>query len=511
MKRVCCAVFALLCFAHAGRADLRYAESTAPSSLNPLFVRDMPSLRATELLYEGLVTPPDAGEVRPLLADSWSVAPDGTSVTFKLKRGVAWHDGKPFTAHDVVFTVNAGKDRRSLTTQRSQFEAFTSAKELDDHTVVLQFGRKVINPLLYCNFKILPAHVFPEGYVGPDAGGRPVVGTGPFTFSQWSASGELRLVANKNYHRKGQPAIPAVTASAVPDDNIRNELLRYGAVDLLPQVRPRDIPALEELTGVRLYPYSTLSYSFLGFNFRNPLLRELPLRQAIALSIDRQEMLKAHYGGRGTLITGPFPPSSWAYNADVKAWGYDPRGAQALLEQSGARDTDKDGVREFKGKPLVFRLVTLAQNEAQKAVVLDLQQQLKNAGIKLDVRFLEPLAWKKAVFDDHDFDFVLSEWTFDDSVNVYSLFHSQETGPGQNNIGGYASPRADQLLEGSRRAAHPEALRAVYGELHKLLRDELPYVFLWSLQRYAAVKSRFEGVRLHPFYFFTTVGAWKEK
>lgn len=493
--------------AHAG---LRYAEATGPSTLNPFLVRDMPSLRAVELLYEGLVSPPEAGEVKPLLAESWEVSPDGTSVTFRLKRGVTWHDGKPFTSRDVVFTVQAGKDPRTPTALRSQFQAFSRVEAVGDHTVRFAFQRKILNPLLHFDFKVLPAHLFPDGYVGADSL-REAVGTGPFRFQEWAPSGEVRFGANPAYHRQGEPGIDRVEATVVPDDNIRNELVRYGAIDLIPQVRPRDIPALEELSGVRLYPYSTLSYSFLGFNFRNPALRERAVRRALVAGLDRQEMLKAHYGNRGTVISGPFPPASWAYNFDVKPSPHEPKAAAAWLDEAGIKDTDKDGVREFGKTPLVFRLVSLAQNEAQKAVVLDVQQQLKNLGMKVEVRFLEPLAWKKTVFEDHAFDLVLAEWTFDNSVNVYSLFHSTEAGPGRNNLGAYANADADRLLESSRVAPNSEALRAIYGELHRLLHDDAPYVFLWSLHRYAAVSSRIENVRLHPFYFFSYVSSWKEK
>ena len=147
----------------------------------------------------------------------------------------------------------------------------------------------------------------------------------------------------------------------------------------------------------------------------------------------------------------------------------------------------------------------------QKAVVLDLQQQIKNLGITADVRFMEPMAWKKAVFEDHDFDLVLAEWTFDNSVNIYTLFHSTQTGPNQNNFGGYSNPDVDRLLDESRDAANSEMLRAEYGELHKVLRDDLPYLFLWSLNRYAAISSRIDNVRLHPFYFFSYIAGWKEK
>lgn len=511
MRGVAWLVLVLGLWAAPSRAELRCAEATGPSSLNPLLARDMPSLRAVELIYEGLVTPPEAGEVKPLLAESWQVSPDGRSVTFRLKSGVRWHDGVPFTARDVVFTIRAAQDPRSQTALRSQFQVFSGTEALGDGSVRINFVRRVLNPLLYFDFRILPAHLFPEGYVGADAAHGKVVGTGPYRFREWAPSGEIRLEGNPSYHRPGQPGIRRLEIATVPDDNIRNELLRYGAVDLVPQVRPRDIPALEELSGVRLYPYSTLSYSFIGFNFRTPVLRELPVRKAIALGLDRPEMLKAHFGNRGTVISGPFPPASWAYNFDVSPWAHDPGQAAVLLDGLGAVDRDGDGVRDHRGAPLALRLVSLARNEAQKAVVLDVQQQLKELGILLTIRFLEPLAWKKAVFEDHDFDLVLAEWTFDQSVNIYSLFHSTEAGPGQNNLGGYANPDVDRLLGESRSAASSEVLRAIYGELHRVLHEEVPYVFLWSLNRYAAVSSRIENVRIHPFYFFSHAGTWKER
>ncbi|RMG97407.1 MAG: hypothetical protein D6708_01520 [Candidatus Dadabacteria bacterium] len=492
-----------------GWAGMRYAESTPPSTLNPLLARDMPSVRASELVYEGLITPPDAGEVKPLLAESWDLSPDGTTVTFHLKRGVRWHDGTPFTARDVVFTVEAGKDPANASPLRSQFAAFASVEALDDATVRFRLARPSANPILLFDFRILPAHRFSGTALG--AGDPQAVGTGPFRFDEWSAAGELRFVANPEYHRSGQPGLRQVEAAPVPDDNIRNELLRYGAVDLVPVVRPRDIPVLEELSGVRLYPYSTLSYAFVGLNFRNPVLADVRVRRAMARGIDRQAMLKAHYGGRGVVISGPFPPSSWAYNFDVKPWPHEPDAAARLLEEAGLVDADGDGVREKDGEPVRLRLVSLATDEAQKAVVLDLQQQLRRLGFGVDVKFLEPAAWRKAVFQDHAFDLVLAEWTFDHSVNIYSLFHSAEAGPGRNNLGAYANPEVDRLLEQSRRAPNSEVLRAVYGELHRVLHDDLPYLFLWSLSRYAAVATRIEGVRIHPFYFFSYVGAWKER
>lgn len=501
----------LLLGAAPGFCGLRYAESTAPTSLNPMLVADMPSLRATELMYDGLVSPPVAGKVEAALAESWTVSPDESSVTFRLRGDAVWHDGVPVTSADVIFTIAAGKDTRTATAQGAQFHAFDRVEASNDKVVTVYFKRKVLNPLLYFDFKVLPSHRYPEGYIAAESAIESPVGSGPFHFSEWTHAGEIKLKRNPSYEGEKKGNIEEIEVSPVPDDNIRNELLRYGAVDLLPQVRPKDIPALEELTSVRLYPYSTLSYSYLGLNFRNPLLRIKEFRQALIAGLDRKEMLKAHYGNRGTVISGPFPPASWAYNFDVKPWDYDKRRAGALMDEAGITDADGDGVRDFNGEPITLKVVSLAQSEVQKAVVLDLQQQLKNLGLNADVRFMEPMAWKSAVFDDHDFDLVLAEWTFDNSVNIFTLFHSTQSGPNQNNFGSYANADVDRLLDESRDAENSEVLRATYGELHKVLHDDLPYLFLWSLNRYAAINSRIEDVRLHPFYFFSYVADWKEK
>ncbi len=511
MMRRYCLLIALFVAPQAMAAGLRYAEATAPTSLNPMLVADMPSLRASELMFEGLVSPPIAGEVEPALAESWQVSPDERAVTFRLRSGMKWHDGKPVTSKDVLFTIEAGRNPRTATALGAQFEVFDRVEVQNDRTVVIHFKRKVLNPLLYFDFKILPAHRFPEGYVAAEAAVESPVGSGPFSFGEWTHAGEIRFLRNGAHWGAHKGGIESVEVSPVPDDNIRNELLRYGAVDLLPQVRPKDIPALEELTSVRLYPYSTLSYSYIGLNFRNPLIREKNFRAALVSGINRVEMLKAHYGNRGTIISGPFPPASWAYNFDVKPWEYQPTRATELLEEAGVADSDGDNVREWKGAPVSLKIVSLAQSEVQKAVVLDLQQQLKNLGLGVEVRFLEPMAWKKTVFEDHDFDLVLAEWTFDNSVNIYTLFHSTQAGPNQNNFGSYSNPDADRMLDASRQAANSEKLRATYGELHRLLHDDLPYIFLWSLNRYAAVNSRFDNVRLHPFYFFSYIASWKEK
>lgn len=511
MKRLFLLITLMTLMGCPASAGLRYAESTAPSSLNPMLVSDMPSLRATELMYEGLVSPPVAGEVEPALAESWKVSEDEGSVEFKLRSGLVWHDGMPLTSEDVLFTIESGKDPRTATALGAQFEAFGDVETPDERTIIVNFKRNVLNPLLYFDFKILPAHLFPEGYVAAEAAIESPVGSGPYKFGEWTHAGEIKFVRNPDYKRGYTGNIETVEVSPVPDDNIRKELLSYGAVDLLPQVRPKDIPILEELSSVRLYPYSTLSYSYLGLNFRNPLIRLKAFRQALIVGINRKEMLKAHYGNRGTIISGPFPPASWAYNFDVKPWEADVAVAKNLLEEAGIVDSDGDNIREFKGEPVKLRIVSLAQSEVQKAVVLDLQQQLKNIGLDAMVRFMEPMAWKITVFDEHDFDMVLSEWTFDNSVNIYTLFHSTQTGPNQNNFGGYFNPDVDSLLEESREAKSSEMLRAVYGELHKKLHDDLPYLFLWSLNRYAAVHSRIESVRLHPFYFFSYIAGWKEK
>jgi peptide/nickel transport system substrate-binding protein len=261
---------------------------------------------------------------------------------------------------------------------------------------------------------------------------------------------------------------------------------------------------------VAFYPYNARSYAFFGHNARNPHLAKKEVRQAIAYAINRQEMLDSFYAGRGTLISGPFAPGSWAYNLDVKSLPFNAARAKDLLAQAGYK-TGADGyLVGDEGKPLAFtlKIPIEKENETVKRVVLAFQNYLKLVGIKVNLEFREWQAWKQDVFVDHDFDMVIAIWAFDDSADISTLFHSGEMAAWRNNFVGYSNPEVDALIVEAKTTLDREKQRTINQRLHAQLAEEQPYTFLWTLTNYAAAHRKVRHLDLHPFKFFTFADTW---
>jgi peptide/nickel transport system substrate-binding protein len=258
-----------------------------------------------------------------------------------------------------------------------------------------------------------------------------------------------------------------------------------------------------------MQPYNALSYSFFGYNMRNPLLADKKVREAIALALNRQEMLSSFFASQGTVISGPFAPGSWAYNLDVKPLGFNPDQARALLAEAGFRP-GADGMMEKGGKKLALSLKVPIEKESEavKRVVLAFQNYLKAVGIAVNVEFKEWQAWKEDVFLEHNFDIMFASWVFDDSADISSLFHSAEIGAWKNNFGGYSNPEVDGLIVEAKLTLDHEKRRTINRKLHAILAEEQPYTFLWTLTNYSAFHRKVRRVQIHPYKFFSFADEW---
>jgi peptide/nickel transport system substrate-binding protein len=383
-------------------------------------------------------------------------------------------------------------------------------KKLDAHTVRFTLKRPILNALPKFTFKIIP-EFGPKNaaYLGrEDPFVQHPIGTGPYQYRETTASGEIVLEANPHYF-KGAPRIARFVAKPFADQNIMNQALLYGSIDMSVLVNPRNVPEIQGDKRLRLQPYNALSYSFFGYNTRNPLLADKRVRKAFTIAINRGEMLEAFFNKQGTVISGPFAPGSWAYNLDVKPLPYGPAEAEKLLAQAGFKKGG-DGVLVKDGKKLELSLkVPIAQeSEAVKRVVLAFKNYLAKVGAQINVEFLEWQAWKEAVFLNHDFDIMFASWVFDDSADISSLFHSAEIGAWRNNFGGYSNPEVDSLLVESKLTLDHEKRRTIYRKLHAMLAEENPYTFLWTLTNYAAYHKKVRAVQIHPYKFFSYADTW---
>jgi peptide/nickel transport system substrate-binding protein len=495
--------------------SVSYGEYGRPATLDPITSNEMISLRITELIFNGLVGINEKQEIVPELAEKWDRSADGRTYTFFLRKDVMWHpkegEGpKPFTAEDVIFTYKIMMHPKTITPLKVRYEFILAAEKIDDYTVKFTLKRPILNALAKFSFKVIPKHGpnNPLYLTRDDRFVQSPIGTGPYILKNITAEREIILNANENYF-KGRPHIDKLIAKPFADQNIMTQALMFNAIDMIVLVNPRDLPEIQGDKRFILQPYNALSYSFFGYNVRNPLLSDKRVRKAFTHAVNRQEMLDSFFNSQGTIISGPFAPGSWAYNLDVQPLAFDPEKARALLQEAGF-NRDADGFMQKDGKRLALSLKVPIEKESEavKRVVLAFKNYLKNIGVDIKVEFKEWQSWKEDVFFEHDFDIIFAIWVFDDSADISSLFHSGEIGAWKNNFGGYSNPEVDGLINESKLTLDHEKRRTINRKLHSILAEENPYTFLWTLTHYAAYHKKVRRVAIHPYKFFSYVDDW---
>lgn len=480
-------------------APLRYAEDRAPGVVNPVFATSMSEARINELIFEGLYT--DSTELAsvPRLAESANLSPDKRGMRITLRQGVKWHDGTPFTAEDVVFSINAYKDPQTASPERGRVEWIESAKAIDPRTVQLKFAAPEFAPQDKLHFKILPAHRFDSPSIPRTHPfrSRPI-GTGPWSLTAFNDDNSITLQRYRDYW--GDARLDGLVMREVADKNYQAKLLVYESIEALVQVVPRDLATLQNDRKVELYPYQTNSWWYVAFNQQRAPFDDLRVRQAVSLMVDVPELLAPI--GTGDRVSGPFVPSSPFYNHDVSPLNQDTGRAKALLTDAGFTWDGRHWVRD--GQRLTLRIATQKNLETAQDVVINLQSQLQNQGVTVETEFLDLANWKQRIWAQQDYDMALSLWTFDRNEDIYQQFHST----GARNFWGYADASVDDLLDRAQASGDPQEKRQLLRAAHQKISSDHPMIFLWTLNSYAALTTKAQGVVIHPFYFFTFAQGW---
>lgn len=498
-----CAAASLLGSATAGQ--LRYAEDQAPAIVNPLFTTSMAETRVSELLFQALYADDHTLASVPQLAESGELSTDRLHMTVRLRENVTWQDGTPFTAKDVVFTVKAMKDPATASTEAGRAQFITDCREVGTHAVQFDFVRPELRPEDKLTFKILPASAFQTLPVKrTDAFRKNPIGTGPWSLVKFNDDNSVSFSANAGYHGADgvdDVGISQITLKEVADKNYQAKLLLYESIDALVRVLPRDLAMLQSNRKVELYPYQTNSWWYAGFNLARAPFSDPKVRQAITEMLDVPNMLAPI--GTGDLITGPYVPSSPFYNHETKPWPHDPDAASALLLSAGYQ-RDPDGWYKA-GRKLTITVSAHRALESAQEVTINLQSQLQAQGIDVTIDFLDEAAWRQQVWTDRNYDVVLSQWTFDRNEDIREQFHST----GSRNLMGLKDVEVDRLLDAARDAGDPLGRKTALRQAHQRIHDDLPMVFLWTLDSYAALSTKVKAVGVHPFAFFTWASEWQ--
>lgn len=504
--KVCCFLIVASTLSPSFAKTFRYPESSKPTSLMPFFAENTSAVRISEFLFEGLVAKNKRGDIEGVLAQSWNTSPNGMSITFQLRPNVQWHDGRPFTAADVVFTVQAAQDRKTIFNAKSKFRFIRSVQPLGSHQVKFIFNQPRPKAEQAFTFKIIPKHAFKSTVISRTSrfNIKPI-GTGPYKVVKKSPR-TIRLSKFANYW--GKTKIDVVEMQHTPEANEQLNLLKYSGqgsgIQAMIFIPPKNMSQFENSDSVVLEPFHTVSWWYLAFNHKNPSLQDLNVRKAIALALNREELLEAHLG-HGDILSGPFTESSPYYNFDVELMEQDIEEAKSLLDRAGYKM--KRGVRTKGKKKLKFKFVLSKDLPNSQQLALSIQAQLKQIGIIVQQVFADTSLYQEKIFNKKKFDLTMNIWSFNEIEDVYPLF---KTGQVPNFIS-YSNPDVDTKLDQSRRTKDYKVRKEIMKDLHQMLNQDLPYVFLWSLDVYSGISRQIRDIFIQPYYYFTHFKDWSMK
>jgi peptide/nickel transport system substrate-binding protein len=458
-------------------AGLVMALSSEPQSLDPRFGTDANSARLADLLHVAL-TRTDAGANRiPEVASAWET-PDARTVVFRLRSDFRFADGSPVTAADVKATFDAVRDPALASPKRASLAMVSAVEAPDATTVVVRLTAPFAPFLDATGLGILPAALARR----PD---EVAVGAGPFRVVSAVRGERIDLEPNPGYP-DGSPRLRTLSIRIVPDEVVRALELRRGSLGFVQDAFEPEVlewlRARRELA-VRQGPGTSVHY--LAFNFRDRRLADRRVRRAIALAIDRDELVASVLGGGARPASGLLAPDHWAYTP-TRSKPHDARRARRLLDRAGWPDPGGPAPR--------FRLVYKTSSQpARRRLAEAMQAQLAEVGIALDVRTYE---WGTlyAQIRAGNFELCSLAWVgIGDPDLYYFAFHSTMEPPTGYNRGGYVNRTMDRLTTEARVATDPAARRALYARVQRLSARDLPVLPLWWEDRVVVHTRRLEG------------------
>ena len=459
---------------------------------------------------------------KPSLAESWTISEDKKTYTFRLRQGVTWHDGKPFTAEDVKFSVER-IIRPYHSRGRVYFGDVEAVEMPDPHTVVFRLKAPVpffMNVFQPGEAPIMPKHAFDGIDMSTAAGVRGAEimqkpnGTGPFRLKEWRKGSYVIAERNPSYWNKGRPCLDQVILRVIPDGAARAIAVEKGEVDLVPM---SGLPEAEvqRLSGLPNLQTSKEGAEVLGPNMwlevslREKPLSDLKVRQAMSLALDREKIVDVIWYGQGTPARGPIVSSNPTFfNKALKPYEYNPAKANQLLDEAGLK-RGSDGVR--------FRVnqYPLPYGENWLRLAEYVRQELGKVGIAVETQSVDLAGWLKAVYTDWSSN-LASSFTHnysDPSIGVERSFTSANIQKGATftNSMGYRNDRVDELFKLAARETDPAVRKRQFDEIQQILHDEMPVIFLMEISYTHVWNKRVRGLITNGISMYSAWdGVWKD-
>src|SRR5213596_3028247 len=436
-------------------------------------------------IYEPLVTLDTKLGIRPGLAESWS-QPDPRTLVFKLRRGVRFHDGTDFTAEAAKFNFDRMKTEPK-SVRKGEVASIDSVDVVDSHTIKINLKRPDAALLATltdrAGMMISPKVVQERGAeLQRNAKG---AGTGPFEFVEWVKDAHLLIKRNESYwNKEGGPYLDRIRYRPIPDDTVKLQSLQAGEIDVIDYVQPRDVAAVKADRNVVVVDVPSLADFAYQLNHTRPPFNNKALRQALAHSLDLEQIVKGVWLNVGRPANGPIPPTSWAYDKSIAPIKRDLAKARAKLAEGG----------QSGGFTFTMTTNNLPINIQEAEVI---QAQVREASITMKIKLVDA-ATLLSDGNSRNFDMISYQWSGrpDPDGNTYQFFR---TTPGTSlNWSGISNPQIDSLLGRTREVSSQAERKKLYSELTKILQEELPMVYIIHPIEPKAFSPRVQGYEPIP-------------
>lgn len=460
-----------------------------PPGLDPFHQAADARIRVTVLVYQGLFYEAANGEAAPLLAESYEVSDDGLEYTIRLREGVVFHNGEQMDAEDVAYSYNYIRNPDNGSPGAGDFAMIEDVEVVDSSTV--RFILNSPNASLPMTLGNKYGAVIPRDYFETENARNRMnvesVGTGPFRLTEFNPNSNLLLTRHEEYWEEGAPYLDEINFAFLPNSASMLVALRNQRVDLVALARPQDVQQVEQVPGLVIERWPSLNQKAIDLGSELEPLDDVRVRQAIALAVDKEEIMRASIGDfgevLGTVVAGM--QDSWGVPLDeLPHQQRDIQEAKERLEEAG------------HGDGFQLTLTTINGYDWMDPAAVTLREQLADIGIDLQIQRVDLGVWINN-FRSSEMGFTFNDWSTQPDPNLlfFRHFHNKPEGADFRN---WNNEEASELLRQGRETSDPEERRRIYAEFQHILAETVPTIMLFSVDHVTARSERVQNFEQHP-------------
>lgn len=480
---------------------LSYHLPSDPINLNPVISEDAYSHAIAARIFENLIDrDPKTLQFKGMIAEKWTIGGDKLTYTFNLRKNIVFHDGKPLTAEDILYSYKMLMDDKIPNAHKKvYYKDVQSISAPDAYTIVFKMKKPYAFALEHLGgFEIIPKHIYSVGnFMTDERNFRGPVGSGPYKFGEWKNGTRVVLTRFEEYWGL-KPDIRKLEYPIIKSEAVALQALKKGDVDsynLKPLQWTRQTNSEKFNHDFQKIKYLATSYRYVGYNMRTAPFDDRRVRTAMAHLMDLERVRTTILESLAEITTGPFLQQSLQYNKKLKPLAYDPAKAIALLKEAGYAP-DARGHLAKNGKALEIEFMIPAGGGFYDQFISIIKEDFHKAGITLTPRKLEFQTLLEKI-NKRDFQAVVLGWSSGVESDPYQLWHTSQRDKGHN-FTGFGNGESDGIIEKARVTFDPAQRNELYHRFHEIVYNEQPYTFLYTSYALIALHRRFENVNVYP-------------